>query len=110
MQRPTHRGFLGLPETRPGKAAVACLVLLFVAAGLRMFLVEVAGLEEEGGLAEEIALRVSGTTGALSGIAAALLSAFAVVFRHERSIYIWPALVIGGLVLILEVGEIVVPD
>ena len=101
MNVPEHEaGCLSWPHSKPGAIGVALAVLFLVVFGLNLWTAR--GGEQNGGLVFATFLTA---LGALAGL---VLSAVAIMRRHERSLLVFLPLVVGVLVFAFIAVEIVV--
>ena len=97
-----------VPKSAPGKWSIGLiggLVLFFVL--LRLLVIS----GQRGGetFFSNPALAISGLLAGACGIAAFFTGIFSIIFRRERSVLIFPAVIIGLFVLSFCLGEVLSP-
>lgn len=99
---------LALPRTQPGKVAAILLaahvVLMLIFNGLVL-----SGQRGGDTFFSNLWLTIPFLIAGVAAISGAVIAAYAVIARHERSIFLWIAITIGLFIGMFALGEVLSP-
>jgi membrane associated rhomboid family serine protease len=102
---PLWRRFLGVPDTRPGWWSLALALGFFVFLALIFLWGRRTGHDRSTFFSDPIMAATVLATGAC-GVCAGLTGAAGVLWKHERSVLVFAAIVLGAFVAYFAIGEI----